>query len=313
MPPALPMEGKIEQRTVLSFLVCEGKSPNECWRQMCTVFSDRMMSKSRIWVWHKRFKQGRNNFKDDKHTGRPHTGRSQDNIKRIQAALTRNQRKTVHGLAEESNISKSSVHGILKKDLNLSKVATKMIPKELNDQQKAFRKRLCEENLRELQQNPTLMDMVVTGDKSWVSVLELETKQQSSAWVKKGCREQHLTKARRQRGVRKSMLTVFCDKQGVILAEFLPRGETVDTDQYLAVLRCMRENIHCKRPELWGQVGRGEPLPFLLHQDNASSHTSNMTIAFMGENSISLLAHPPNSPDLAPCDYFLFLKLKSKL
>jgi len=31
---------------------------------------------------------------------------------------------------------------------------------------------------------------------------------------------------------------------------------------------------------------------------------------FLAKNNIALLEQPPNSPDLAPCDFFLFPKLK---
>ncbi len=54
-------------------------------------------------------------------------------------------------------------------------------------------------------------------------------------------------------------------------------------------------------------------MSFLLHQDNASVHISTPTLAKFGEWGIELLAHPPYSPDLAPCDFALFLKLKEQL
>ena len=31
---------------------------------------------------------------------------------------------------------------------------------------------------------------------------------------------------------------------------------------------------------------------------------------FLAKNNIAVLEHPPYSPDLAPCDFFLFPKLK---
>ncbi len=83
MAPSPTMDAKVEQRTVLRFLVREGKKPIECWRQMTGVFGAAMMSKSRIWVWHKRFLQGRDSFKDDKHTGRPRSARSAKKISRM--------------------------------------------------------------------------------------------------------------------------------------------------------------------------------------------------------------------------------------
>ena len=309
------MDAKIEQRTVLHFLSCAGKSPIECWREMTTVFGAETMSKNRIRVWHKRFCDSRTSFKDDKHTGRPKSFRSPGNIRRVQRCLQTDQCVTVRQLAEETNISKSSVHTILKKDLGLSKLAPKLVPKVLTQEQKDFRVRLCRENLELLRQRPDVLDFVIMGDESWISVLEVETKQASSVWIPKGSNAPRPAKARRQRVERKTMLTTFFDKKGVVLAEFLPLGETVDTDQYLETLRRLKECIRKKRPALWS-TGRGRrvgPRPFIIHHDNASSHTSAPTLAFFGEQNINMLAHPPYSPDLAPCDYFLFPRLKNEL
>ncbi len=257
-PPPTSMDRKVEQRTVLRFLVREGKRPIDCWRQMTTVFGAETMSKSRIRVWHKRFLQGRDNFKDDKHTGRPRSARTTGNIRSIQNALGKDRTLTVRQLAQITNMAKSSVHGVLKKDLKLSKIAPKLVPKDLTDAQKAFRKRICEENLELLRNKPDLMDFIVTGDESWVSVLELSTKQASSEWIPKGSKDARPTKARKQRSEQKAMLTVFFDKKGVVLAEFLRPGKTVDSEQYCEVLLRLKENIRRKRPHLWGRVRRGE-------------------------------------------------------
>ena len=51
----------------------------------------------------------------------------------------------------------------------------------------------------------------------------------------------------------------------------------------------------------------------LLQHDNARPHTNVKTrevISFFGRTTIS---HPPYSPDLAPCDFQLFLPLKESL
>ena len=44
--------------------------------------------------------------------------------------------------------------------------------------------------------------------------------------------------------------------------------------------------------------------------DNASSHTAKLTKGFLEAEGLDLLPHPPYSPDLAPCDFWLFPKLK---
>ena len=50
-----------------------------------------------------------------------------------------------------------------------------------------------------------------------------------------------------------------------------------------------------------------------LHHDNASSHISAQTIAFLNTQNIDLISHPPYNPDLAPNDLFLFSYVKNKM
>ena len=50
-----------------------------------------------------------------------------------------------------------------------------------------------------------------------------------------------------------------------------------------------------------------------LHHDNASSHTSAQTTAFLSTQNIDLMSYPPYSPVLAPNDFFLFPYVKNKM
>ena len=50
----------------------------------------------------------------------------------------------------------------------------------------------------------------------------------------------------------------------------------------------------------------------ILH-DNASAHKTGAVTQFFSENRIATLPHPAYSPDLAPCDFWLFPKLKELL
>ena len=47
----------------------------------------------------------------------------------------------------------------------------------------------------------------------------------------------------------------------------------------------------------------------LLH-DNASSHMCEVVKSFLASEKVKVLNHPPYSPDLSPCDFFLFSRLK---
>ena len=50
---------------------------------------------------------------------------------------------------------------------------------------------------------------------------------------------------------------------------------------------------------------------FQLCDDNVPTHSAHVIHAFLAKNSMSLVRQAPYSPDLAPCDFWLFPKLKN--
>ncbi|UYV81109.1 hypothetical protein LAZ67_20000042 [Cordylochernes scorpioides] len=50
----------------------------------------------------------------------------------------------------------------------------------------------------------------------------------------------------------------------------------------------------------------------LLH-DNASAHKANFVMDYSAKHSVTVLSHPPYSPDISPCDLFYIPKLKLTL
>jgi len=149
------------------------------------------------------------------------------------------------------------------------------------------------------------MSRVITGDESWVYGYDPETKQQSSQWKSPG--SPRPKKARQSRSATKSMLVVFFDIRGTVNHEFVPEGQTVNAEFYCNFLPRLREDIRRQRPELWCAGN------LLLHDGNAPSHGALVTRGFLARKGIITLPHPPYSPELAPCDFFLFPKMKLQL
>ena len=55
---------------------------------------------------------------------------------------------------------------------------------------------------------------------------------------------------------------------------------------------------------------------WFLHHDNAPAHTALSVRQFLAKkqkNNMTVIPHPPYSPDLAPCDFFLFPRTKSQM
>jgi len=80
---------------------------------------------------------------------------------------------------------------------------------------------------------------------------------------------------------------------------------TVNKEYYVKVLKQLRQHVQRKRPAIAKN--------FILHQDNAPCHNAFFTRDFFEKWGIEVLEHPPYSPDLAPCDYYLFPTLKKAL
>ena len=78
------------------------------------------------------------------------------------------------------------------------------------------------------------------------------------------------------------------------------RGQTVTGSFYLSVLERLWKRIRRVRPE-YSALGSW----FLLH-DNALVHWAVAVQEFLARKQVCVLNHPPYSPDLSPCDYFLF-------
>ena len=64
----------------------------------------------------------------------------------------------------------------------------------------------------------------------------------------------------------------------------------------------------------WSKVVREDYKKYYFQQDGASPHTSkNYLRSKFGEKFIDKKKWPPRSPDLNPCDYFLWGYLKSRV
>ncbi|GBO28385.1 Histone-lysine N-methyltransferase SETMAR [Araneus ventricosus] len=99
------------------------------------------------------------------------------------------------------------------------------------------------------------------------------------------------------------MATVFWDRKGVLLVEFMPRGTTIIATSYSKTLQRFRRKIQNKRR---GMLSSG----IVLHHDNARPHTTVATKILLQRFGWEVFDHPPYNPDLAPSDFHLFAHMK---
>ncbi len=297
------MDKKMEQRANIKFCVKLGETPKDTIDMIQTVYGREALGCTQIRMWFWRFQNGHTSLKDNPGRGRKVSKCNEENIEDVKRLLDADRRMSIKDLSVFTGISVGTVHQILHQDLGMRRLAAKFVPKVLNDVQKWTRMAVAQESLRLLDAIPDLLDQIITGDESFFVGYDPETKQQSSQWVAKG--EPRPKKALRGRSRVNTMLTVFWDSQGVVMAEFMPKGETIDTPAYIATMSRLRENIRRKRPEKWAAQS------FWIHHDNASPHTADDTVKALARNHTILLEHAPYSPDMAPSDFWLFPSSRS--
>ena len=135
-----------------------------------------------------------------------------------------------------------------------------------------------------------------TGDKSWIYAYEPESKQQSTVWVFQD--QSNPTKVARARSSSKQMIACFISEKP------LEQRRTVNSEGYTTI--CL--------PVVFQEIRKSNRRRRItLRHDNASSHTSPQTIAFLSTQNIALMSHPSYSSDLAPNDFFLFPYVKNKM
>ncbi|UYV67619.1 hypothetical protein LAZ67_5001386 [Cordylochernes scorpioides] len=297
----LPIK-KMDQRTCIKFCVKNEIKCADAFRMLTVAYGEATLDRSNVYRWYKMFSEGREDVNDGERAGRPSTSTTEEKINEVEKMILANRRITVIEVAEDLKISIGSCHSIFINDLGMRRVAAKFVPKLLNCDQKQHRMNIANEMLDSVRDDPNLLQRVITDDEALVYGYDVETKAQSSQW--KLPHEPRPKKARQVRSNVKVLLTVFFDCRGVVHHEFLPQGRTVNKEYYLQVMRNLREAIRQKRPDLWKNKN------WLLHHDNAPAHTSLLVRDLLAKNNTLMMPQPPYSPDLAPCDFFLFPKLK---
>jgi histone-lysine N-methyltransferase SETMAR len=103
------------------------------------------------------------------------------------------------------------------------------------------------------------------------------------------------------------VLISFFDIDGLVRHEYVPEGQMVNKEFCKTVLQHLCDTVRRHCPEKWRSSN------WILHHDNAPAHRAVTTNEFLAKHKIPSLAHPPISPDLAPCDSFFFPQLKKTM
>jgi transposase len=96
------------------------------------------------------------------------------------------------------------------------------------------------------------------------------------------------------------MVSAYFSRCGFVSIEFLPMRQKCNSQFFTeTVLPSIEKKLAECHPKMRTTAAH-------LHVDNAKPHTSKMSIEKIEELGFILVPQSPYSPDLAPCDFFLF-------
>jgi len=286
-------------------------SPTTVIREMAKQHPEKkVLSKMKIKRLVDRFEKT-GSVTDGRHSnpGRPKSVRSAENIASIQDVISETPQRSVRKILGDvtNTVSRSSVHRILRYDLNL-KPYTLSIMQHLKENDIESRLHFA----HWVKTNPAIVDLLWFSDESHFYL--------NSAINKKNCRhwgtekpEYHLEKS-----LHSEKVTVWAalSKDGIIGPFFFEdqdgHAETINSERYLCILK--KKFVPALRR-------KGFSLDHIwFQQDGATPHTSSAVLDWIKDTFedrvISLktqYAWPPHSPDLSPLDFYLWGFLKDRV
>lgn len=272
-------------------------NPQTCFLNLKKSNLTKKPVKSTVFHWYKQFNEGSFMFKDLPRGRPPSKSVNVSNISKIKVNLDKERRVTVRKLAAVSEIPKSSVHRILSKKLQVEKLKAIRIPHKLTKKERKDRILIAEDMLAQMRSNlPDSLDEIVTGDETYL-YFEPVYMGHERQWTYKNEETPKQPKFQTLTH-KKRMFFIFFNRNGDYHVDYQPENEAANATNYCNQLEKVQEKFGPK---------------IVLHDDNCPIHTCNETLEFRISNLMPRLGHPPYSPDLAPCDFWLIRIIKKEL
>ncbi|CAF4770838.1 unnamed protein product [Rotaria socialis] len=271
----------IKVRTALNM------QPKSIFDDLCTALRGQAPSYNTVVRWSKLCREGREEVEDEPRPGRPVIETTSDNIEKVRHLIDNDPYHTIDEIQVETGLSHGTTQRIVSDHLKLKKITTRWIPSQFTDSQRAECVRICQENLAKFNQGTWRLCDVVTGDES--------------------CGKTPPTVVRRSHFAPKTLYCIFFKTTGPVLIHHVERGQTIDHDYYIN---------NCLQPRV-NEIKKQRPLSgthaIKIHHDNARPHVHKDVSTYLESQGIMKMLQPPNSPDLAPCDFWLFDSIKQNL
>ena len=215
-----------------------------------------------------------------------------DNQSAIKKLIDLDPHVTIKELANTLNIATGTVDGILKSQLNLSKVCTRWVPHSLTTAQKVQRVKCCQKLLKMYTgRDDSRLFEIITGDETWVRYDTPLSKESNKVWMESQSDPPMI--AKRDFRSAKIMYCIFFNGRGPVAQILVPKGKTVTGNFYTNNCLLDVENHLTRR------IPKTEAKGIRLLHDNARPHKTKHVQKKIASMGMVKLEHPPYSPDLA--------------
>ena len=204
-------------------------------------------------------------------------------------------------ISEHFKIKYSTMKDNLK-ILGFKKYNLKLVPYILTDEIKKKRIKYSKIILDILKQNEkTYFKNIITLDESWFYFKYFP----KSQYVKNKSEISSIPKLKKTE--KKVMITIVFCGSGFLLIDALPKGYNFNSSYFIEyILSNLEQKILEKRP-------KNGLKNILIHFDNAKPHIAIKVQEKIDELKMKRIIQPPYSPDISPCDFWLFGFIKEKL
>jgi len=275
-----------DKRKLIYFLWCEGCGATEISKRINNVLGENSITSRTCQQWVTKFKDGIFDVEDQEKSGRP----SLHIDEQIRDCIEENKYATTSSIALSLGVSKDAVRVHLLK-IGKRYLCNRWLPHHLSDNNRANRVSTCQELLDMFRQRNFLRS-IVTVDEVWIYWVN-DRSYHNRSWF--GAGDTPTTSvAANSMTKNKFMAVVFWDAKGLLQLDVLPQGQTLNTERYCALLDDLSVSIKDKR--------RCNATGLYFLQDNARSHTAQISINKLNELGFTNLPHPAYSPDLSPSD-----------
>lgn len=239
-------------------------------------------------------------------TGRPRSARTKDAINKIKRRIKSNPVRSMRKMAKEVNVGRSTVHRIVRKDLNMKSRARVKVPL-LTEAHREARLERSRKLLNSLKHRAAGCAILFSDEK--IFTVDGYSNRRNDRWI--GDDPAKTSEAARYASTTKHPASVMVF--GLVSSDgkkmppvFVPSGVRINTEVYIDIL--------AQKVKPWIEANYPDGT-YVFQQDGAPCHTSRKTQEWLDTNLAAFWSKdmsPPQSPDLTPLDYSVWATVEER-